>query len=80
MDFPDSLSPFVLFLHRFWLVFFTRTCGRTDMFKVSSCWSTNSGRSVCRGPKENVTYELLLLRHCPACLVRLIWMVLELGS
>ena len=40
---------------------------------MSSCWSANTGTSL------SLTSLPLLLQLCPTCLVRLIWVVLEMG-
>ena len=45
---------------------------------VSLCRSTNTGVSMCGSPLKNVAYEFVLIP--PACLVRLTWMVCEMGG
>ena len=48
--------------------------------RVEISWSANICMFVWRGAFEKVAYEFVLLQQRPACLVRLIWMVLEMGG
>ena len=49
-DFPDSLSPFISIIPRFWQVFKTTSCIHTVMLSIGSSWSSNTCISVWRGP------------------------------
>ena len=75
-----SLSPFIPFIHRSRQVFQTTSYIHTEPLYVSSCWLANTGSFVLRDPLENVTYEFVLASPEVSCLVRLIWMVLEIGG
>ena len=72
-DFPDSLSPLVSVVHRFRKVLHAISCIRTEQLHIGSSWSSNPCWSVWRGPQEYIAYNF-------ACLVRLIWMVFEMGD
>ena len=55
----------------------------SGLYPVSShsCWSSCFCSVICGGPWEYLTYELvLLLQQCPACLVRLTWIVFVMGG
>ena len=47
--------------------------------RFSSCWSANTNTSVWRGGHRRTSLMSLSLQY-PACLVRLIWKVLEIGG
>ena len=42
------------------MVFQTTSGVRTELLKISSCWSANTGTSMSRGPGDNVDYEFIL--------------------
>ena len=80
-DFPDSFFPFVSIIHRFQPVFETISCICIELLQISSCESSNTCTSVGRVHwRTSPMSSSLLLPLCPACPVRLIWMVLEIGG
>ena len=76
----QTINPSVPIIHRSRQVFQTTSCVRTELLLVSSRRSFNTGTSMYLGPWKNVTYEFTFDSHCPACLVCLTWMILEMGG
>ena len=74
----QALSPFVSINHCFWRVHETTSLVCTELLSIGSCWPFNTYMSVWRGPKENVGEFVLTFQQFSACLVHLIWMVLEI--
>ena len=53
----------------------------TELLYIGSSWWSCFCLFLWRGPQEHVAYELYLLLHqCPACLVRLTWIVFVMGG
>ena len=53
----------------------------TELLYVGSSWPLCFCTAMWKGPLEYITYELFLLLHqCPACLVRLTWIVFVMGG
>ena len=79
-DFSNFLTHFVPIVHRMRLVLLTRSCVCTELFLLSSCLSSNICSFRVKGPmrKTSIMSSSLLLQQCSACLVRLIWIVLEM--
>ena len=73
MDIPDPLSPLLPIVHRLRQFF-------------SSCMYVLAGRPASAGPYVSVHWSTsvmsssLLLQQCPACLVRLTWIVFVMGG
>ena len=81
-DFPDPLSPLVSIFHRSRQVFQATSCIRTELLKIGSSWGRPTLASQCKGVRRGTSLmkSSPLLQQCPACLVRLIWMVFEMGG
>ena len=76
LNFLDSLSPFVSIINRFWQVFLSTSCLRTELLQVSYCWSARLA-NPCEGVhwRKSLMSSSLFLQKC---LGRLIWMALEM--
>ena len=74
-DIPDPLSPLLPIVHRLWQV-----------FRATSRIHVRAGRPSFAQPYVRVHRSTLLmsssllLRQCPACLVRLAWIVFVMGD
>ena len=75
-DIPYSISPLLPIVHRLW-----------HLVSSQSCWMyVRAGRPAFSWPYEGVhrstslMISSLLLQQCPACLVRLIWIVFVMGG
>ena len=80
-DLPDPLSPSISIVHRFREVFQATSYIGTKLMCIGSSWSSFLCSSMWRGSQEYIAYESVpLLQQCPAYLVRLTWIVLEMGS
>ena len=62
---------FVPIIHRFWQVFQTTSCVRTELLQISSCWLANTCMSGVHR-RTSLISSSLLLQQCPTYLVRLI--------
>ena len=67
-DFLDSLSPFIPIIYHFQQVFQTTSCVSTELLYISSCWSPNTGMSMCRRLLENITYEFVFASPTVSCM------------
>ena len=73
-DIPDPLSPLLPIIHRLWQVF-------RAISSHSCCMYVQAGRPAFAWPYAEVHRSTslmsssLLLQQCPACLVRLTWIV-----
>ena len=76
-----TLLSFVSIFDCFQQVFKTTSCVCTGLLYISSCWLANTC-NLCEGvhKRKSLMSLFLLLQQCPACLVCLIWMVLEMGG
>ena len=75
-DIPDHLSPLLPIVRRLWQVFRTTSRILTELLHVCSSWSScfcSAIRGVHRS--RSLMSSSLLLQQCPACLVRLTWIV-----
>ena len=80
-DIPDPLSPLLHIVHRFWQVFRATSRILTELKYVCSSWSSRFCPAICGVHRS--TYLMsssLLLQQCPACLVRLTWIVFVMGG
>ena len=78
-DIPDPFSPPLPIVHRFRQVLRASSHIYTELLYVGSSWVPYLCSFMWKGPQEYITYELLL-QQCPACLVRLILIVFEVGG
>ena len=60
MDFFDYLLPSIPIGHCSSKAVQTASSVRTELMNISSCWSVNTGVSMCRSPWMNVTYEFII--------------------
>ena len=80
-DIPDPLSPLLPIIHRLWQVF-----RATSVSSHSCCMYVRAGRPAFAWPCAGVHWSTslmsssLLLQQCPACLVRLTWIVFVKGG
>ena len=73
-----SVSPLVPIVHHFWQIFLCPYIAAVDKFyRVVEHLLVRMKGSV---GKPSFIRSSLLLQQCPACLVRRIWMILEIGS
>ena len=80
-DIPDSLSPLLPVVHHFWLVLRAISRILTELLYVSSRWSPCLCSAMCRVHRRtSLMSSSLLLQQCPACLVRLTWIVFMMGG
>ena len=73
---PLSLSPSVPIVHQSWQVFWTASSARSEpvayrLTPVCACVGIHKGRSLM--------CSAFLRRQCLACLIRITWMVCEMG-
>ena len=66
-DIPDRLSPFLPIIHRLRQVFRVTSRVLPQLLYVGSCWSSHSCTSMCGGPQEYITYELVLASPAVSC-------------
>ena len=78
MDLPNPPSPFVSIINHIQQVHYTTSCVSTELLQIGSSRRSNTYSSVWRSPQENVAYGPALTS--PAYLVRLIWIILEMGD
>ena len=72
----DPFSSLFFIVHCFQQVFRATSCIGTELY-VGSSWLSCLCSSMRRGQQEHVTYEFV---QCPACLVRLTWIVFAMGG
>ena len=79
-DLPDSLPPPFSIVHRSREVFQTIFCIGIELY-IGSSWSSYfcSSMWVCH-KSTSLMNSSLSLQQCPACLVRLTWIVFVMGS
>ena len=76
MDIPDPLSPLLPIIHHLWQVFRTTSHILTELLYVCSSWSSCFCLAICGVHRStSLMSSSLLLQQCPACLVRLAWIV-----
>ena len=80
-DILDPLSPLLPIVHCFWQVFRATSCILTELLYV-----IRAGRPTFAWPcvgvhrRTSLMSLSLLLQQCPACLVRLTWIVIVMGG
>ena len=81
MDIPDPLSTPLHIVHYFRLVLRATPRILTELMYVGSSWSPVFARP-CEGVNRSTSFisSSLLLQQCPACLVRLTWIVFVMGG
>ena len=57
----ESLLPTVTISHHSLSVLQTVSSVCTELMKVSFCYLSHTGVSMCRSPKENTSYEFVLI-------------------
>ena len=78
---PDPLSPLLPIVHRLWQVFRAISRILTELLYVYSSWSYCFCSAICGVHRStSLMSSSLLLQPCPACLVRLTWIVFVMGG
>ena len=67
MDIPDPLSPLFPVVHRLWQVFRATSRILTQLLYVCSSWSSCFCSTICGGPQEYITYELVSASPAVSC-------------
>ena len=67
-DIPDPLLPLLPIVHRFREVFNATTPILTDLLYVCSSWSSRFCSTICGGPQEYITYELVPASPAVSCM------------
>ena len=80
-DIPGPLSPLLPIIHRLRHVFWATSRILTQLLYVCSSWSSCFCSAIC-GVHRGTSHmsSSLLLQQCPACLVRLTWIVFVIGG
>ena len=79
-DIPDPLSPLLPIVHRLWQVFRATSRILTELLYVCSSWSFCFARPYVGVHRStSLMTSSLLLQQCPACLIRLTWIVFVVG-
>ena len=68
MRFLDSLTPSIPIIELVWLALLVASCVFIQLVYVTPCRLVNIGTSMCR--RTFLMSSYLLLRQCPACIVR----------
>ena len=78
---PDHLSPPISIVHRSQVVFKATSCIGTELLYIGFSWSSCFAR-LCEEVHRIISHRSssLLLQQCPACLVRLTWIVFVMGD
>ena len=80
-DIPDPLSPLFPIVHRLRHVFWTTSCVLAKLLNVCSFWSSCFCTAMCGVHRStSLMSSSLRLQQCPACLVRLTWIVFVIGG
>ena len=80
-DIPDPLSPLLPIVYRLWQVFRATSRILTELPYVCSSWSSCFARPYVGVHRStSLMSSSLLLQQCPACLVRLAWIVFVMGD
>ena len=74
MDIPDPLSPLFPIVHRLWQVFRATSSHSCCMYVLAGC-PAFAQPYVGVHRSTSLMSSSLLLQQCPACLVRLTWIV-----
>ena len=79
--YPWPFSPLLPIVHRLWQVFRATSRILTKLLYVCSGWSFCFYSAICRVHRcPSLISSSLLLQQCPACLVRLTWIVFVMGG
>ena len=80
-DIPDPLSPLLPIVHRLWQVFRATSRILTELLYVCSSWSSCFFSRPYVGVRWSMSLmsSSLILQQCPACQVRLTWIVFVMG-
>ena len=80
-DLPDPFLPPVFVVYCFREVLLATSCIGTELLNIGSCWSSNLCSSMWRVHwSTSLMSSSLLLQQCPACLVRILWIVFVMGG
>ena len=67
-DIPDPLSSLLPIVHRLWQVFKATSCILTELLYVCSNWLSCFCSTICGGPLEYITYELVPASPAVSCM------------
>ena len=80
-DIPDPLSPLLPIVHHLWQVFRASPHIVTELLYVCSSWSSWFCSAIWGVHRStSLMSSSLLLQQCPACPVRLTWIVFVIGG
>ena len=80
-DIPDPLLPLLPIVHRLRQVFRATSRILTELLYVCSSWSSCFCSAICGVHRStSLMSSSLLLQQCPACLVRVTWIVFVMGG
>ena len=74
-DLSDALSPAVSIAHHYWEIFQATSCIDTELLCVDSSFRPAFDRPCEEVHKSISLMSLSLLQQCPACFLRLTWIV-----